>query len=66
MIFIIFGTTSRASTIDSGRFFCPQCQSKQPYELKEVTRYGHLYFIPLLPLYKASEYVECEKCRGTS
>lgn len=65
MIFIIFGTRSRATTTDTGRFFCPACGKRRPYDLKEVRRHGTLYFIPVLPLDKVGEYVECKKCGAT-
>lgn len=65
MLFVIFGTTTKPATTDTGQFFCPQCQSRRSYERKTVKRYGTLYFIPLLPLGEKGEYVECSECQGT-
>ncbi len=59
---IIFGTKGRAKSVDSGEFFCPNCQQRRPYDYKEVKRYFTLYFIPLIPMGHLGEYVECGWC----
>ena len=48
-----------------GQFLCPQCANNQNYKHKKVTRFFTLYFIPLIPLGKAGEFVECQTCKGT-
>ena len=62
---IIFGTRGVKSTMESGDFLCPQCAIESPYKHKKVTNFFTLYFIPLIPLGKAGEYVECQTCKGT-
>jgi len=62
---IIFGTRGVKSTIESGGFDCPQCEESTPYRHRKVTKFFTLYFIPLIPLGSAGEYVECSKCKGT-
>ena len=62
---IIFGTRGVKSTIKSGNFNCPQCETSRPYRHRKVTRFFTLYFIPLIPLGSAGEYVECGHCKGT-
>lgn len=62
---IIFGTRGVKSTIKSGDFHCPQCQNSKPYRHRKVTKFFTLYFIPLIPLGSAGEYVECGSCKGT-
>jgi len=62
---IIFGTRGVKSTLDSGSFLCPQCANEQSYKHKKVTRFFTLYFIPLIPLGKIGEFVECQTCNGT-
>lgn len=62
---IIFGTRGIASTITSGRFHCPQCAEQQPYRKRKITKFFTLYFIPLIPQGKKSEYVECLSCKAT-
>ncbi|MBL25310.1 MAG: hypothetical protein CMM48_15610 [Rhodospirillaceae bacterium] len=64
-MFIIFGTRGVTSTPDRGSFHCPQCGLQCSYALKSVRRFFTLYFIPLIPLDKLSEYVECDSCKGT-
>jgi|TARA_B110000495_G_C22975406_1_gene572837 uncharacterized tellurite resistance protein B-like protein len=62
---IIFGTRGVKSTIKSGDFNCPQCEQSTPYRHRKVTKFFTLYFIPLIPLGSAGEYVECGTCKGT-
>ena len=62
---IIFGTRGIKSTMSEGQFLCPQCATNKPYKHKKVTKFFTLYFIPLIPLGQAGEYVECQSCKGT-
>ena len=62
---IIFGTRGVKSTITSGDFNCPQCNRSVPFRHRKVTKFFTLYFIPLIPLGSAGEYVECRSCKGT-
>lgn len=62
---IIFGTRGVKSTLDQGSFNCPQCECNKAYKHKKVTRFFTLYFIPIIPLGKLGEYVECQSCKGT-
>jgi uncharacterized tellurite resistance protein B-like protein len=62
---IIFGTRGVKSTIKSGNFNCPQCEQSTPYRHRKVRNFFTLYFIPLIPLNSAGEYVECGQCKGT-
>jgi uncharacterized tellurite resistance protein B-like protein len=62
---IIFGTTGVTSNKDKGQFFCPSCREEGHYTHKKVRRFFTLYFIPLVPLDVAGQYVECDKCFDT-
>lgn len=62
---IIFGTRGVKSTVKSGNFNCPQCERSVPYRHRKVRKFFTLYFIPLIPLGGAGEYVECGSCNGT-
>jgi len=62
---IIFGMRGVNSTMEKGEFNCPQCESDQMYKHKKVTRFFTLYFIPLIPLGRIGEFVECQNCKGT-
>ena len=61
MIFI-FGTRNVGTTKDQGTFYCPECQGYRPYKHKRVRRFISLYFLPVIPLDKLGEYVECQEC----
>lgn len=62
---IIFGTRGVTFGGRAGEFHCPACGARQPYEHKTVRRFFTLYFIPVLPLDKLGEYIECQTCRRT-
>ena len=62
---IIFGTRGITTTPEKGVFYCPNCSSKQNFRHRRVRRFFHLYFIPLIPMNKLGEYVECRTCKGT-
>ena len=59
---IIFGTRQRLKTIDSGEFYCPQCRTRRPYERKLARPYFALYFVPVFPVGKGHELIECQAC----
>jgi len=68
MIFfiIIYGTYGITySKGEPGQFHCPQCAVTQAYRHRRVRRFFHIFFIPLIPLNLAGEYVECGQCKGT-
>lgn len=64
-MFILFGTRGVTTTPEEGQFYCPSCQTKREYGLKRVRRFFTLFFIPLIPLDKLGEYVECKHCKNT-
>jgi tellurite resistance protein len=61
---IIFGTRGVTYNADDGDFHCPECEG-QKYHRKRVRRFFTLYFIPLIPLDKMGEYIECDGCKST-
>ncbi len=48
-----------------GEFHCPCCSGMRGYRHRRVRRFFHVFFIPLIPLNLAGEYVECAGCKGT-
>ena len=62
---IIFGTRGRSHTIGTGSFYCPREGGDRQYEHKEARRYFTLFFIPLIPLDRLGDYVECTTCQST-
>jgi len=62
---IIFGTRGITTTPERGQFQCPICHAEREFGRKRVRRFFTLYFIPVIPLDKIGEYVECRACKGT-
>ncbi|RMG83938.1 MAG: zinc-ribbon domain-containing protein [Chloroflexi bacterium] len=60
---IIFGANTRYKTLRKGHFYCPNCMTERPYELKEARPYFTLYFLPLFPIGKPREVVQCAHCQ---
>lgn len=54
-----------ASKGGRGTFFCPHCEAETVYRFVTVRRSVRLAGLDLLPLRRAAEYIECQKCRGT-
>jgi tellurite resistance protein len=64
-LFIIFGTRGVTLTAASGQFNCPECGAQRDYAHRRVRRFFTLYFIPLIPLDRLGEYIECRSCSNT-
>jgi len=62
---IIFGTSGITSVQRRGSFHCPACGAGATYQEKVVRRYFSLFFVPLIPLHKVGEYVQCDRCGGS-
>jgi len=65
LVMIIFGTRGVTTTPESGQFYCPGCGGEASFRWKRVRRFFTLYFIPIIPLNKLGEYIECKECKGT-
>jgi hypothetical protein len=61
---IVIGTMGIPFTSDKGTFYCPRCRDDVAYRGRHVRRFLTLYFIPLVPLDKMEEYVECLQCKN--
>jgi hypothetical protein len=62
---IVYGYRNREIEQGTGDFYCPKCEAQRQYKHKKIVRYFTLFFIPLFPLGKLSEYVECGVCGRT-
>lgn len=62
---MLIGTMQWKSTRGSGSFRCPACEAQQPYRLRATRTFLTIYFIPVVPVGRATEFVLCENCRGT-
>ncbi|MEO0561068.1 MAG: TerB family tellurite resistance protein [Chloroflexota bacterium] len=65
MPFVVWGTRGITRNMDTGSFYCPGCRQERVYKHKSVRRFFTVYFIPLIPMNKLGEYVECQVCSGT-
>ena len=59
---LIFGLRVYYRTVGQGTFHCQRCGGDRPYRLKSGRRWIHVFFIPVIPLAKAGEYVQCAEC----
>lgn len=62
---IIYGSRGIERTVESGTFHCARCGPNRPYQHREIRRWFTLYFIPVFPMYRAGEYLECGSCSAT-
>jgi hypothetical protein len=62
---IVYGRRNTEKVVAQGTFACPGCGAGRMFVHKRVRRWFTLYFIPVIPLGTASEYVECWNCSGT-
>ena len=61
---IIFGTKGRKIKLDENTFFCPSCVSEVTYTRYKVGNYFTLFFIPLFPISKSTQLIECQTCHS--
>src|SRR5262245_50071334 len=64
MPIVIWGERGLTSKLDSGRFYCPQCEAEREYALNRVRPWFTLYWIPIFPMGGGTRFVECRRCRG--
>ena len=62
---IIWGSRVRYKDIGQGEFYCPKCQARRAYRLRQAARYFTLYFIPIFQTQQLGEVVECQTCKVT-
>ena len=62
---IIYGTRTSPCRAEEGSFVCPCCNMQRTFHLMNMKRWFTLYFLPVLPIGSAGEYVECKSCGGT-
>jgi uncharacterized membrane protein YebE (DUF533 family) len=61
---LFYGTYPITFSGDTGTFHCPRCGAGKPFEIRNWTRFFHLYWIPLIP-YKWGSFLECKGCKAT-
>ena len=60
---IIWGLRVVYHTIAQGVFYCRKCGGDRGYRKRAGRRYMTVFFIPVIPLNKASVHVQCATCR---
>ena len=60
---LIFGLSLFFRTIDEGVFHCPRCGGDRSYRRRAGRRWFTLFFLPVIPLNRVGEVVECRTCR---
>lgn len=59
---IVFGFKIRLTTVSSLVFFCPTCGGDRPAARRSARRWFTVFWIPVIPLKRVGEVVECERC----
>ena len=61
---IIWGIRVFFRTTSQGMFHCPRCGGDRQYRRRGGRRFLTLFFIPVVPLTRAGEHVQCTTCRA--
>jgi zinc-ribbon family len=62
-VLIIFGFRVFYHTLGQGVFHCRKCGGDRQYRHRAGRRYFTLFFIPVIPLNKTGEHVQCLTCK---
>jgi hypothetical protein len=62
-LLLIWGFRTFYRTIGQGVFHCRRCGGDREYRHRSGRRFFTLFFIPVIPLTKSSEHVQCTACR---
>lgn len=60
---LIWGLCVIYRTLGRGVFFCRRCGGDREYRHRAGRRYVTVFFIPLIPLMKTGEHVQCLTCK---
>ena len=60
---LIWGLRVFFRTISEGVFHCRHCGGDRQYRLRAGRRWFTLFFIPVIPLTKVGEHVQCQTCK---
>jgi hypothetical protein len=60
---IIWGLRVIYRTIAQGMFYCRKCGGDRGYRHRAGRRFITVFFIPLIPLTKTGEHVQCDTCK---
>jgi uncharacterized paraquat-inducible protein A len=65
MFFFIAGIQPKRITVEQRPRICGVCGLQRAY-LKRVDSYISLFFIPLIPIKRGEQFLECENCGSVS
>lgn len=60
---LVFGLSVFFRTVSEGTFHCPNCGGDRRYRRRAGRRWFTLFFLPVIPLRRLGEAVECGTCR---
>lgn len=63
LMLIIWGLRVVYRTVGQGTFFCRKCGGDRGYRRRSGHRFITVFFIPLIPLNKTGEHVQCTRCK---
>ena len=63
-VILLFGTRLRRRTLGAGTFLCPYCAAQREFDRQESRTWIHVFWIPLVPLGRPREAVQCRTCHG--
>jgi hypothetical protein len=63
-VLLIFGFAVFFRTVGEGDFHCPHCGGDRHYRHRVARRWFTLFFLPVIPLTRVGEIVECTTCRN--
>src|SRR5262249_55004089 len=61
---LIFGLSVFFRTVGQGDFHCPNCGGDRRYRQRIARRWFTLFFVPIIPLNRVGEVIECVACRS--
>jgi tellurite resistance protein len=62
-VLLIFGLSVFFRTVDEGTFHCPNCGGDRSYRRRSGRRWFTFFFLPVIPLRRLGEVVQCGACR---
>jgi hypothetical protein len=62
-LLIIWGIRVFFKTTGQGVFHCQRCGGDREYRRRSGRRFFTLFYIPVIPLNKVGEHVQCRTCR---
>jgi tellurite resistance protein len=63
-VLLIFGLSVFFRTVGQGDFHCPNCGGDRHYRQRVARRWFTLFFLPVIPLNRVGEVIECGTCRS--